>query len=328
MRDAAHALRERLKNTSVQFIAGERDKVREKRQNMVDMSDAGSKRKDDNRDNPRGGSFPSWIACRGKMGCSCVCMDLDRHGSVQTFPCKVQLLCLEVTLSSATHLSVLFFLCLGPGLVVLFWLDGFVSSGQGRPSHVAAEVGLVMFSICLCVITWHFERIDNLMKLENEIQELEKMQDQVLAQRTRVSEFFGKHQAVVQLWLYRTIPLLDLAQELFERLKDQAPGDQARFPKMLTQACVLIDEVFYRAGSVQEWLDVLERRLQEGAPDRQRGQDQRPHMVLSMWVQKQTRSGDIAALLASIEYRLPELQLEFVTPAPPPLRPGTPDSDD
>ena len=114
--------------------------------------------------------------------------------------------CLDLTLISRGHLLLLCWLSFDVALVFFYLYDGFMNVKGEENAHVATEVGLLMFAVCLIIITWDFERIDNLMRLEMEIKELEKEIASADEQRKRVGEIFGRHQVIVYMWLYHPLP--------------------------------------------------------------------------------------------------------------------------
>merc|ERR1719422_2115859 len=78
---------------------------------------------------------------------------------------------------------------------------------------------------CNVVVLINFENIDVVQKLEREVKELEEQNQQVGEQREKMKEFWGNTQNLTELWLYRTVPRLDLYKELHSQLEDENEED-------------------------------------------------------------------------------------------------------
>jgi hypothetical protein len=84
-------------------------------------------------------------------------------------------------------------------------------------------VMVVMSQVCLIVMLLRFEQIDILQQLEREVVKLTKQNEAVEGQRERMKEFWSNCQQLTELWLYRTVPRLDLYKEIHSQLEDQPP---------------------------------------------------------------------------------------------------------
>merc|ERR550525_1984641 len=67
---------------------------------------------------------------------------------------------------------------------------------------------------------YRFEDIDTVQQLEREVKELSQQNEQVSQQREKMREFWTNAQQLTELWLYRTVPRLDLYKEVHCLLED------------------------------------------------------------------------------------------------------------
>merc|ERR1711918_214412 len=74
--------------------------------------------------------------------------------------------------------------------------------------------------VSLVVMLIHFEELDVIQQLEREVRQLEKSAAHVEAQWEKMREFWSNAQQLTELWLYRTVPRLDLYKELHSQLED------------------------------------------------------------------------------------------------------------
>jgi hypothetical protein len=330
IRDAAKNLKDRLKAENVHFIAMERENVKERRKTVNAMSANNAAVATIQKIKSRM-DHPSWLSS-GSGRCGCEVMQIEESGGQEGFPLICMCCCFNMTVLSRTHLLLICWMCFGVALVSKYLYDGFANVKGDDDGHIAMEVGLVMIAVCLAIIIWNFERIDNMMRLETEIQELQQEIEAAEVQRKRVGEMFGRHQIIVSMWLFRTVPVLELQHEIQERLRDYADTSFGLVAKQMERGCALVDVVFQRLGSVKEWIDQLtqlqvnERKEHDGpgmggednTPTRQESNDGLvttkggSHTVLGDWVKKQTiEQGDIVKLLATCEKQLPQLQVTF-----------------
>merc|ERR550525_2170724 len=86
-------------------------------------------------------------------------------------------------------------------------------------------IEVLVAEICLLVMLYRFEEIDIIQQLEREVKELAKQNKQVEQQREKMREFWSNTQQLTELWLYRTVPRLDLYKELHSQLEDENEED-------------------------------------------------------------------------------------------------------
>merc|ERR550525_982263 len=95
-----------------------------------------------------------------------------------------------------------------------------------------------------------FEDIDVVQKLEREVSELKEQNTQVHEQREKMKEFWSSAQNLTELWLYRTVPRLDLYKELHSQLEDVNEED------LLTDisgANDALENLESRLGALEYW---------------------------------------------------------------------------
>jgi len=145
-----------------------------------------------------------------------------------------------------------FYLLLGASLSIcmlvyyifggIFWI--FYSSDQGNGDDVTrsriqeARISVLAFIVFLASLIWvliHFEQIDLVQQLENEIHKLEEQSRKVEKQREDMVEFWEGMQQLTDLWLHRTVPRLDLLKEVQSQLEDAPPKDSLAYMKGANQ---------------------------------------------------------------------------------------------
>lgn len=346
LQEAAKKLRERLREEKIGFIETEKAKLETKRTSFQGkMSSLEEVAKDKVKDIV--GDTPSFVVCGQKTGFGVKRLETTRkvpavsygasesekkapfEGEESAYPCVVMGGCCEVTINSPAHLTVLLGLLLGPMMLIAYLVDGYIKRSLGKnTSHVAIQWALVVFSISLFVINYHIERIDQYMRLEKEIAELDQARDNIVEQRVRIRQFFGRSQRVVDFWLGRTIPMFELYSEFQERLKDQFGRDVAQTVQQWMKACDCIDAVLERIGTVSEWWDKLQSvedqiaQMGEDEPDKEEEEEQKKTSAFGVWVRnvlggesdiRRDDAGDLAALVSTVESAMPKLKKEVAS---------------
>merc|ERR1712154_306842 len=83
-----------------------------------------------------------------------------------------------------------------------------------------------------------------------EVKELAKQNKHVEEQRERMRDFWNNAQQLTELWLYRTVPRLDLYKELHSQLEDEGEED------LLTQisgANNALEGLEKKLGHLEDW---------------------------------------------------------------------------
>merc|ERR550525_2080777 len=111
-------------------------------------------------------------------------------------------------------------------------------------------IEVLVAEICLLVMLYRFEEIDIIQQLEREVKELAKQNRQVEQQREKMHEFWSNTQQLTELWLYRTVPRLDLYKELHSQLEDQSSDDLLT---SISSTNRMLEELDHRIGALEAW---------------------------------------------------------------------------
>merc|ERR1712003_228136 len=85
---------------------------------------------------------------------------------------------------------------------------------------------------------------------EREVQELEAQNTAVGQQREKMKEFWNSAQNLTELWLYRTVPRLDLYKELHSQLEDESEEDLLT---NITGANNALQDLEGKLGALEYW---------------------------------------------------------------------------
>merc|ERR1712151_656518 len=69
-----------------------------------------------------------------------------------------------------------------------------------------------------------FEEVDAIQTLEREVRQLQAKTEKVQKESEEIKEFWEEVQQVADIWLYRTVPRLDLHKEVHVCLEDSPSG--------------------------------------------------------------------------------------------------------
>jgi len=133
------------------------------------------------------------------------------------YPKEVRFGCGRVVVLSREHATLLMAFLVG-WLILLMELMTLGSANGKTQPLVFLEVALS--EVCLVVLMYRFEEIDVIQQLEREVRELRKAEEQIKGQREKMREFWNNAQQLTELWLYRTVPRLDLYKEVHSHLED------------------------------------------------------------------------------------------------------------
>jgi len=266
---------ERLRNTEVRFISLQRDVdaqlLRKKRTEFRRLTlDDSSARMVTAAMSMECGSFASrdrvgqaperkaclsWITCGG-VGCFCL-----RRSSMQDgFPKLVGCGCFEIALLSPDHMRLLSGFALGLAVTALQLFILLNRLQEDRSSHarvsfvkVAALSSFVEVSVallCVALVLARFEDIDTVQQLEREVRELSRQNQEVEQQRDKMKTFWSNAQNLTELWLYRTVPRLDLYKELHSQLEDTPQEDLL---VNISGANQWLEDLEAKLGSLEAW---------------------------------------------------------------------------
>merc|ERR1719487_1848796 len=123
------------------------------------------------------------------------------------------------------------------------------SSGD-NPVSLPTIAEVVLNEICLVVLLIRFEEIDVIQQLEREVKELKKAEQNVQEQREKMHQFWSQAQQLTELWLYRTVPRLDLYKEVHSHLEDANEEDLNRWMHIANEQLENVDK---HLGALENW---------------------------------------------------------------------------
>merc|ERR1711920_515478 len=109
------------------------------------------------------------------------------------------------------------------GLAMEIFHMGAAKKQVNQGSTMMHALGVAMAFVtqfCLIVMLIRFEQVDVLQQLEREVKTLAKQNEAVEGQSVRMREFWSNAHQLTELWLYRTVPRLDLYKEIHSLLED------------------------------------------------------------------------------------------------------------
>jgi len=191
----------------------------------------------------------TWLKC--ESGCSLCKPSPNPDGCPRDFGCG----CFQVTILSKQHMSLMFSFLLGCiviGLSVFLLLEYIALEDDTKQAFEISVIVLMGFAeITLVLVLLKFEQLDVVERMEREVKDLKLQNEQVEQQRTHMRDFWNKAQQLTELWLYRTVPRLDLAKELHSQLEDTSDDDGML--KHMTKANQGLEDIDARLGSIEDW---------------------------------------------------------------------------
>lgn len=210
----------------------------------------------------------SWFKCGGGYGCK-----VKSYSLQESFPKEFSFGCGRVVLLSKQHAHIFFQFIFGWTLVGFKVFLQFRSEAEQTTEGEESPGGLSGFTLMLfacilltqmCVYTLlsKFEDIDLIQQLEREIQELKTHNENVATEQDKMKDFWGRCNQLSELWLYRTVPRLDLYQELHSKLEDGADQD---LHEHLAGANSMLQDLESVLGKLEAWqtdgvLDIDDKR--------------------------------------------------------------------
>lgn len=104
--------------------------------------------------------------------------------------------------------------------------------------------------MCLACVIAKYDSINEVARLEWQMQQLEKDVAQVRKRRDKLTAFHQQMQLLANLWLFRTVPCLDLLTELHELIQQSPPEDALQ---VLTGAVSVMEHVDRGLGPLRLW---------------------------------------------------------------------------
>jgi len=183
-----------------------------------------------------GASRCGWLSFGGANGC--------RYQSDQTdgYPAELRFFFGKLILLSRDHALLLFCLVWGVLVMVLEY---------AMPKPETPVVPYIMtIEVSIIVMLVRFEELDVIQQLEREVKQLAQSTAHVEQQREKMREFWSNAQQLTELWLYRTVPRLDLYKELHSQLEDFPSEDLLSSISGANQA---LEELDQRLGALECW---------------------------------------------------------------------------
>lgn len=146
------------------------------------------------------------------------------------------------------RLAVLFFF--GAGLLVLKTYMSIDISRHISQDSAAMIALLLLVQLSVTLLLVRFEEIDAVQKLEREVKELKQQRDAVEKQQKTMAEFWGTAQQLTDLWLYRTVPRLELFKEIQCHLED---AEEEEWSGNLAGANQWLESLEAKLGPLADW---------------------------------------------------------------------------
>lgn len=162
------------------------------------------------------------------------------------FPKEVRFGCGRLVLLSKEHVNLIWYF--GAGWVLM----GFVILVTFTEWIQTVGDFVIYFSfIELCVVTVliRFEELDVIQQLEREVSALKQAAQNVTQQRDKMVNFWSNAQQLTELWLYRTVPRLDLFKELHSQLEDEKEDLLVN----MAGANQLLEDLDRNLGALEAW---------------------------------------------------------------------------
>lgn len=215
----------------------------------------------------------------------------------QMAPFKIMGCCFVLIVQSGGHLTLLVATVGGPLLLGIYALDaGLRGRGSEEGDNGLMVWAIILFTICLAVVSWTYERISLIMQVHQEIENLDSKKQEFSQQRNRIDSLFHKQQWVVEFWLGRTIPILELLHEIQQRIRDAYRTEPAHAGEKIVRICQLVDDLMYKVGDASHWI----------------GRPHKENTALSSWVRSAVETpGDLQSLTATLESNLAKFRVDF-----------------
>jgi len=170
-----------------------------------------------------------WLSVGKGQACSCKCRNLE---SEDGFPRTCGCICMSLSILSKEHLLLIFAFLFGWVTLAMEIFHMGAAKKQEREMNQGSStmhaLGVAMAFVtqfCLIVMLIRFEQVDVLQQLEREVKTLATQNEAVEGQSARMREFWSNCQQLTELWLYRTVPRLDLYKEIHSQLEDDPAED-------------------------------------------------------------------------------------------------------
>jgi len=122
-----------------------------------------------------------------------------------TYPVDVRLGYVRLTVLSVTHWMLLATFLLGVVVILLQWAMG----------HIARSIIAIFMELALAVMLYKTEDLEETALLQLEAIRLKQAAKKIRKDRGRLDSFYNGLQRLGNLWRYRTLPCLEVCQELY-----------------------------------------------------------------------------------------------------------------
>jgi len=167
------------------------------------------------------------------------------------YPKEIRCFCGHLIILSFEHAKLLLGVFAG---FVLMAYDIYVLATSKQKRDFLQKVweitDLFAAEVCLIVMLTRFEELDIIQQLEREVKELARQNEQVEKQREKMTEFWSNAQQLTELWLYRTVPRLDLYKEVHNQLEDSAKEDLLNHMAGANQQ---LEDLERKLGELKDW---------------------------------------------------------------------------
>uniref|UniRef100_A0A7S1Q8N8 Uncharacterized protein n=1 Tax=Alexandrium catenella TaxID=2925 RepID=A0A7S1Q8N8_ALECA len=164
------------------------------------------------------------------------------------FPKEFRFGCGRLVVLSREHFMLICVFIVG-SLVVLLEIYQLKNAARRVMSNLLSIVEIFVAEVCVVTMLLKFEELDMVQQLEREVKELARQNEQVEKQRERMAEFWGSAQQLTELWLYRTVPRLDLYKEVHSLLEDTEEDTLMK----ISSANMQLEELESGLGALEAW---------------------------------------------------------------------------
>lgn len=181
----------------------------------------------------------SWLT----LGCGVQSIEPDAIGDDDdNYPKVFNFKCGCLVILSREHLSLLLAFLVGWALIVL------EIATDGMQKKIVTCLGVAQF--CLLCILVRFEAVDIIQRFAREHRKLQREKEAVKNKQEEMKEFWNTAQQVTDLWLYRSVPCLDLLHEIQTHIQDMSKREAI---EALTSVNARLAELDAKLGPLKDW---------------------------------------------------------------------------
>lgn len=169
---------------------------------------------------------------------------LGLHRSEYGYPVEIYMLCARLVLLSKTHATFLIGLI---SAIVLIFLQ-VINDFRERANWRLLCCGL--YTSCMSALLWRFEQFDDVQKLIAESIELEHQSKRVRERHDQMMKFWETTQSLVDIWVHRTVPRMNLLGEMQQLVADANPQDKIA---LMTIASKTFEDIEQALPELQMW---------------------------------------------------------------------------